>query len=109
MPFDGSQVDVDTWAGVAYEEGVVILDVRTPEEFADGHIAGATNINLLSGVFADEIALLNPEASYAVYCRSGNRSREAIDIMADLGVTQTLGLEDGIGGWAAAGYAIVTD
>lgn len=106
VPFDGSHVAVDDWAEAAAGKGVVILDVRTPEAYAGGHISGAINVDLNSGSFESEVAALDPEASYAVYCRSGNRSSQAIDIMATLGITKTIGLEGGIGAWTAAGYSL---
>ncbi len=59
----------------------VIIDVRTPAEFAEGHLEGAINIDVSAPDFEDKIHDLDPKASYAVYCRSGNRSGQAIQIM----------------------------
>jgi phage shock protein E len=66
-------------------EGRTIIDVRTPEEFAEGHLAGAANIDFQSPSFADEIAELPRDGSYFLYCRSGNRSAQAEQVMRDLG------------------------
>lgn len=63
----------------------MIIDVRTPEEFAAGHLEGAVNIDLQAADFADRIAALDPAASYVVYCRSGNRSGQAQSYMQSVG------------------------
>lgn len=65
----------------------VIIDVRTPEEFAEQHLQGALNINLRDADFVQQIQALDRSTPYAVYCRSGNRSAQAVQIMKDLGFT----------------------
>jgi phage shock protein E len=65
----------------------VLLDVRTPAEHAAGHVAGALLIDVTAPDFADRVAELDRDARYLVYCRSGNRSKDAIAIMAGLGFT----------------------
>lgn len=72
---------------VALADDVVIIDVRTPAEFASGHLQGAVNFDVQSPDFEAQIAQLDPEGSYYVYCRSGNRSGQAIDRMSSLGFT----------------------
>ncbi|MGC3953710.1 MAG: rhodanese-like domain-containing protein [Propionicimonas sp.] len=79
----------------------VVIDVRTPTEFAEGHLQGATNIDLQSGSFEQQVGELATDASYLVYCRSGNRSATAVEIMRGLGFT---GVVDG-GGLAAAAHS----
>ncbi len=74
-----------------------MIDVRTPQEFAAGHIEGALNINVESPDFAAQIAALDPDGTYAVYCRSGNRSRVAMQQMEQAGLANVFGLEGGIG------------
>ncbi|OON70046.1 rhodanese-like domain-containing protein [Hymenobacter sp. CRA2] len=68
--------------------GVVLLDVRTPTEFAAGHLRGARNVNFLSTDFADQVAKLDPGATYVLYCKSGNRSSQAIALMQQKGFKQ---------------------
>ncbi|HEY3333693.1 MAG TPA: rhodanese-like domain-containing protein [Candidatus Limnocylindrales bacterium] len=63
----------------------VVIDVRTPAEFAAGHIAGARNIDVESGDFATQVAALDKGAAYLLYCRSGRRSALAADQMAAAG------------------------
>lgn len=97
--FDGSHVSASAFALAVDQPGVTVVDVRTPAEFAEGHLPGAVNINVEDPAFPDAIAALDPAADYAVYCRSGNRSRVAVDYMTQAGVTRTVGLEGGIGAW----------
>lgn len=86
----------------------VIVDVRTPEEYAAGHLDGAVNINLQSGAFEDEISQLPADGVYIVYCRSGNRSAQAVAIMDGLGfanVTDAGGIDAAS---SSTGIAVVT-
>jgi len=66
-------------------ENTVIIDVRTPAEFASGHLEGAVNIDVQSPDFAAQIMELDPSGEYFVYCRSGNRSGQAIAQMTQMG------------------------
>ncbi|MEW6254141.1 MAG: rhodanese-like domain-containing protein [Planctomycetota bacterium] len=86
----------------------VILDVRTPEEFAAGHIAGAINICLTCSPppFEEAIAALDKNDTYLVYCRSANRSATAVSIMARQGFTDIYELQDGLVDWQAAGLPV---
>lgn len=63
----------------------VVIDVRTPAEFASGHLEGAVNIDVQSPDFAQQIMALDPTGDYLVYCRSGNRSSQAIAQMTQMG------------------------
>lgn len=92
---------------VPVDASTTVIDVRTPEEFASGHLDGAVNIDLSATDFDDRIAALDPTAAYVVYCRSGNRSAQAAARMAGLGfddVVDAGGLEQAA---AASGLAIV--
>ncbi len=72
---------------VALDPGTVVIDVRTPAEFAGGHLEGAVNIDVQSPDFDALVTQLDPAGNYYVYCRSGNRSAQAIDRMTALGFT----------------------
>lgn len=63
----------------------VVIDVRTPEEYAAGHLEGAVLLDFNGGQFAAEFPGLDPEGEYLVYCRSGNRSGQAIALMEEAG------------------------
>ena len=91
------------------EAGVITLDVRTPGEFMGGFIQGAQNIDFQSGNFANEIAALDKNATYAVYCRSGNRSGQAVKVMHDAGFHNVYNLNGGVIDWTNAGLPLVTN
>lgn len=71
---------------LAQRDDLIVIDVRTPEEFAEGHLAGAELIDIQAADFGDRIAELDPEVTYVVYCRTGNRSAYAVRAMADIGI-----------------------
>jgi rhodanese-related sulfurtransferase len=81
----------------------VIVDVRTPEEFANEHIENAINIDFSCETFEDELNELDKNKTYLIYCRSGGRSGNALDIMAELNFSEVYNMLDGINGWKAAG------
>lgn len=77
-------------------ENALLLDVRTPSEFKSGHIATAVNIDFESAAFESEIQKLDKTKTYFVYCRSGNRSGQAIAIMKQVGVENIYELRGGL-------------
>ena len=101
------RVGVSEFATAIDTPGTQIIDVRTPEEFAEGHIAGAVNIPVESADFLDNVAQLDPSGTYAVYCRSGNRSQGAVDGMASVGIGNIYELESGTIGWTGEGRPLV--
>lgn len=66
-------------------ENAVILDVRTADEYSQGHVPGALNIDFLSSDFKEKVAKLDATKPYKIYCRSGNRSGQALKIMKAMG------------------------
>ncbi len=90
------------------EADVVILDVRTKSEFNDGHLANSINIDFQSDAFLNEISKLDKSKTYAVYCRSGNRSGKAVATMSNEQFISLYNLKGGVIDWAAAGYPLVT-
>ena len=85
-----------------------VIDVRTPEEFASGHLDGALNIDIQGSMFATEIDALDKSANYVIYCRSGNRAGQAVTYMQDNGFTGTLTNAGGVDDASAAtGIAVV--
>ena len=97
-------VDVAEFERAVSDESYVVLDVRTPEEHAEGHISGTDfNINVLDEDFTTEaLAVLPKDKSVALYCRSGNRSKRAAKILAENGY-DVVELATGYNGWVAAG------
>ena len=84
----------------------MILDVRTPGEYAAGHIAGAVLLDYRPPTFEDELGGLSRDATYLVYCRSGNRSAGAVEVMARRGFTRIYELAGGIQAWERAGLPV---
>ena len=82
------------------------IDVRTPEEFAGGHIDDAINIDFYSPDFENNIDQLDKNAFYIVYCRTGNRSAEASDIMLRHGFMHITNMTGGITDWIDAGLPV---
>ena len=91
-------VNAQQFAEVIADEQVQLVDVRTPEEFSEGHIPGAVNIDVKSPDFDTQIATLNPDRPVAVYCRSGRRSKLAAERMTNAGL-QVTELAEGILSW----------
>jgi len=104
-----TNMNVSEFSQKITETGVVTLDVRTPGEFAEGHIEGAQLIDFQSGNFENEISSLDKNATYAVYCRSGNRSGQAVKVMHDAGFHNVYNLDGGVIDWANAGLPLVNN
>ena len=84
----GSAVqEVDAAKAVGMLDSRIVIDVRTPAEYAAGHIAGAQNIDVEAADFGARIASLDKKATYLVYCHSGRRSAIAASQMATTGFT----------------------
>ena len=89
------------------DKKVVLLDVRTPEEYAKGHIAGAKNYTLHNAADMTSIGKLDKKAVYIVYCRTKNRSGVVANQMTQQGFTKVYQMTDGIVGWEQSGLPVV--
>jgi len=85
----------------------VVLDVRTPEEYDEGHIEGAVLRDVNGEDFEAAIGDYPRDGRYVVYCRSGVRSRTATRVMQSLGFTDIYEIEGGINAWKEAGQPVV--
>ena len=81
-------------------KNTVVLDVRTAEEFNQGHIKGATNIDIRQPNALDKIVKLNPNAIYIVHCRTNHRSAIAVEHMLAKGFKHIYQITDGFNGWS---------
>lgn len=81
----------------------MVIDVRTPEEFAEEHIENATNLDYYAATFRNELDKLNKNKTYLIYCRSGTRSGSALDIMTELNFKEVYNIAGGINEWKAQG------
>ncbi len=79
----------------------VVLDVRTPEEYEEGHIENAFLLNIKSKDFEDELEKMDKNRKYFVYCRTGRRSDKAAGLMVKHGFTEIYHIEGGIEKWKA--------
>lgn len=92
-------VSVEAFADSISKPGVQIVDVRTPEEFDAGNIEGSINIDVLTGRFGEEAsALLDKTRTVALYCRSGNRSKDAAEMLSLMGYN-VVELDKGYNAW----------
>ena len=103
-----TNVDPAAFLTTASQSGTVVVDVRTPAEYAAGHIDGAINIDVEAPTFDAEIAKLDKNATYTVYCHSGRRSGLATDAMGKAGFTHVYNLTGGIADLQSAGGQVVT-
>ncbi|MFA5841421.1 MAG: rhodanese-like domain-containing protein [Candidatus Paceibacterota bacterium] len=87
--------------------GISVLDVRTPEEYAEGHIGGSLNMDVSEPSFAQGISVLDKNKEYLVYCRSGGRSSTAQEIMAKASFRNVYNLSGGIIAWNRRGLPII--
>lgn len=103
---------IDATEGAALQASppadLVILDVRTADEFAEGHLEGAVMLDFYRDDFADQLADLDPDVPYLIYCRSGNRSGQTATLMADLGFSDVADIDGGIIAWNDADLPTVT-
>ncbi len=92
----------------AISQSIILLDVRTEDEFRSGHIDGASEIDFYQSDFKEKLAALDKTKSYLIYCHSGNRSGKTLGMMSELGFRDVHDLEGGIAAWEAVGYQIVS-
>jgi phage shock protein E len=86
----GSLTACSTAAAVDMKSVAAVIDVRTPDEVATGHLHGSMHIDIQGSDFASKMNELDKSANYVVYCRSGNRAGKAIEWMTQNGFTGTL-------------------
>ena len=96
-------------AGEPLPAGAVVIDVRTPEEYATGHLEGARLLDLTGGELEAAIPGLDPAADYYVYCRSGNRSGQAEQLMRAAGIDRVTNLGSVQEASESSGIGIVTE
>ncbi len=105
---DGAvHVKADAAAKLIVENKIIVLDVRTADEFAEGHLAGAVNLDFLEGdKFEASVSKLDKTKSYLVHCQSGGRSGRSLKTFQKLGFESIYHLDGGFGGWQAAGKPV---
>ncbi len=86
---------------------VVLLDIRTPKEFKDGHIEKALLLDYYASDFVDRLKALDRDKTYLIYCRSGNRSAKSLAIFEKLGFHRAYHMDSGVVGWSREKYPLV--
>jgi len=89
------------------DKSIQVLDVRTPKEYAQGHIKGAINIDYYADDFAEQLEALDPNTTYLVHCRSGVRSGRSLPILKAKGISHLIHLDGGIRAWNSADLPVV--
>lgn len=89
----------DEFKSALKDTNIVLIDVRTPGEFAQGHIEGAVNIDIYGPTFKAQMLKLDKEKRYLLYCRSGSRSSNAIRFLQESGFSDVAHLQQGISRW----------
>ena len=97
-PENGIHLNPDTFMNISTQPDVTVIDVRTKAEYEAGHIDGAQNLDFYDQNFSERLDALDKSRPYLVYCRSGHRSAEAMEIMIGLGFTE---VNDLLGGYMA--------
>ncbi len=100
-------VDAEAAAKLIQAGGIIILDVRTPEEFSEGHLQDAKNADILSKDFATQLGVLEKSKPILVHCQAGGRSTRSLAILEKLGFTTVYHLDGGMKDWLKAGKPVV--
>ena len=86
---------------------IVVLDVRTPAEHAEGHLPGkVVNVDFKAENFKEEAAKLDRDTPYLVHCRSGGRSGASLEVLEELGFTKIHHLDGGVMAWTESGEVL---
>lgn len=100
-------IDAKSFSDLIVSQPGTILDVRTPEEWAEGTLKDATKINYKGDTFEQEVEALDKNIPVYVYCRSGGRSAGAADVLKEKGFTKVYNLDGGISSWQENGFEVV--
>lgn len=99
-------VKADEAAKLVSGDKVTVVDVRTPDEYKEGHIKGAQNIDIASKDFKEQLSKLDKSKPVLVHCQAGGRSTRSLKTFEELGFKDVIHLDEGFGGWEAAGKPV---
>lgn len=102
-----AKLDANTFNKKISGKNVQLIDIRTPQEYAAGHIQSAINIDYYSATFAVEMDKFAKDKPIYIYCRSGNRTSLATEQLTKMGYMQLFDLQSGIIGWQSANLPLV--
>ncbi len=100
-------VDPAAAAKLIQEGKVTVIDVRTSDEFSEGHIKDAKNIDIMSPDFAAKLGALDKTKPVLVHCQAGGRSTRSLPTFEKLGFTEVYHLDGGMNDWNKAGQPVV--
>jgi rhodanese-related sulfurtransferase len=101
-------IDVtEAYQWITSDPNFMILDLRTPEEYAQGHIAKSRLLNFYDSSFKTQLETMDRNQPYIIYCRSGARSGEAMKTMQEMGFRKVFNIKGGTLAWQAKGYPLV--
>ena len=89
------------------QDEIVLIDVRTPQEYEQGHLENSININIAGDSFKEEVEKLDKSQPVYVYCKVGGRSARAASTLKEMGFEEVYDLEGGIRNWESSGMEIV--
>ena len=89
------------------QDEILLIDVRTPQEYQQGHIENSKNINIAGDSFKEEIQKLDKSQPVYVYCKVGGRSAKAASMLKEMGFEEVYDLEGGIRNWESSGMEVV--
>ncbi|HQY19889.1 MAG TPA: rhodanese-like domain-containing protein [Ignavibacteria bacterium] len=100
-------IDTKSFKELSENDAYVLLDVRTPDEFNSERLKDSINIDFYESDFEDKLDELDKRKKYLIYCRSGNRSRQAMFLMRDLGFEEVNNLSEGIISWVENNFETI--
>lgn len=100
-------LDAAEFKAAIEKDGITLIDVRMPSEYAGGHIAGAINIDWYEESFAREVGELDKNKPVYLYCAVGGRSEEAMEAMKAMGFREIHQLNGGVVDWRKQNYPVV--
>ena len=103
---EAEKITIEQFEEKRKAKAVVVLDVRTAEEFEAGHVPGATNLDFRDEKFADKVAKLDKDKTYLVYCATGRRSTGATGKMKELGFGKLFNFTGSMAEWNKAGKPV---
>jgi rhodanese-related sulfurtransferase len=105
-PEGAEKISIERFEEMRKAKDVVVLDVRTPEEFKAGRVPGARNVDVKDEGFAERLKSLDKDKTYLVYCRTGRRSNAATATMKELGFAKLYNFAGSMVEWEKAGKPV---
>ena len=100
-------IDLEEFKDKMDEGGYELVDLRTPVEFETGHLEGAYNIDFTAPEFMAVLEQMDKEKKYLLYCRTGNKSEQTLDLMQERGFKESYNMVGGIVDWSDEGFDVV--